>query len=906
MRPLRLSLQAFGPYLQRMEIDFTKFGQAGLFLITGPTGGGKTSILDAACFALYCRATGGKRDFAGMRCMGASLDTPTEVEFDFSLQGRGYRFRRRRFYKLNRNTQEPTARESHECYSLEDGEAKLLESGSESAVRRRAEELLHLTCEQFSQVAVLPQGDFLRLLRASSQEKGEILRTLFSAEVWKALRDRLQERAKALEEEERRLSGLQQTILSQAGAESPAALAQAVERQQGEMARLGEENARAQKDLEKAEALLKTREEYAQLCAARDRARSAWEEARARHSHLQLRAAGSPQKRGQAQALREQAIAMAQECAQLQGQLAQARRLEKYRAQAGRARQGQREQESLLAQLEGKQQELAARIEKGTRFQQQCQHAQGRLPGLVETRARLEGQLAAALELEKRRQGLAQAEKALRQAEREAGEADISARTLSRRLEEQDALRRQDAAFELAQGLADGVPCPVCGSARHPSPAQGQAGRLNAKELENLRAGEKKARARAQESAAALQGARAAKGQALALYQEQAALCGETAGPDGLAAQLGLAKAQEAEARRDAARRDAAQGKLQALAQEKESLAQAQAQARQAASAMEAQAQGLERQLQELAPGAPPEELARQAAEKRRAYQALEEKSKVLQKEAEDSDAALGRAQEALALAGSALEAAEKQLAGFQAPWEEPPSLERLRGQAQGLRQKSLQLSQQLGQAAGSLQARLAARRQVEEWGARLAQLEGEYGRVARLSQSVGGANPLKMPILQYVLSVTLDQVLVSANRFFDTLSRGRYALRLMEAPKGGRALGGLDLEVLDGASMLPRSIETLSGGEQFLASLALAFGLSDVVQSHSGSVGLESLFIDEGFGSLDSEALDTAMKALAQLQSGGRLVGVISHVSELQGRIPSRIQVSRDAQGLSHAQVVV
>ena len=160
------------------------------------------------------------------------------------------------------------------------------------------------------------------------------------------------------------------------------------------------------------------------------------------------------------------------------------------------------------------------------------------------------------------------------------------------------------------------------------------------------------------------------------------------------------------------------------------------------------------------------------------------------------------------------------------------------------------------------------------------------------------------MPILQYVLSITLDQVLVSANRFFAILSRGRYALRLMESPKSGKAYGGLDLEVLDGASMLPRSIETLSGGEQFLASLALAFGLSDVVQAHAGAVGLEAIFIDEGFGSLDSDTLDTAMRALATLQAGGRLIGVISHVSELQGRIPSRIQVSRDALGFSHAHV--
>ena len=139
-------------------------------------------------------------------------------------------------------------------------------------------------------------------------------------------------------------------------------------------------------------------------------------------------------------------------------------------------------------------------------------------------------------------------------------------------------------------------------------------------------------------------------------------------------------------------------------------------------------------------------------------------------------------------------------------------------------------------------------------------------------------------------------------NHYLGEMTEGRYQLcRMTSAAKYG-ASSGLDLEVLDGASMLPRSIETLSGGEQFLASLSLAFGLSDVVQAHSGAVGLDAIFIDEGFGSLDGETLDTAMKALAMLQNSGRLVGIISHVSELKNRIPCRVEVTRDGNGLAHA----
>ena len=256
-----------------------------------------------------------------------------------------------------------------------------------------------------------------------------------------------------------------------------------------------------------------------------------------------------------------------------------------------------------------------------------------------------------------------------------------------------------------------------------------------------------------------------------------------------------------------------------------------------------------------------------------------------------------------MSLAQQALEKANAQWRACPTPWEERPQLPHLRQQCQTLRQESLTRREELGKAASARQAlegTLQEARRLEE---ELTALEGQLSRVARLSKSLSGSNPMKMPILQYVLSVMLEEVLGSANRFFATLSRGRYALRLKDGP-ATRGYGGLDLEVLDGASMLPRSIETLSGGEQFLASLSLAFGLADVVQNHSGAVRLDSLFIDEGFGSLDGETLDTAMKALAMLQSGGRLIGIISHVSELKNRIPCRVEVNRDAAGFSHAAI--
>ncbi len=907
MRPLRLSAQAFGPYLERVEIDFTKFDETGLFLITGPTGGGKTSLLDAACFALYCEATGGKRDFSGMRCMSAGLDTPTVVEFDFALQGQTYRFRRSRSYTLNRRTKEPVAHDSHECFTLEGGEAHLIESGSARAINQRAEKLLHLTRSQFSQVAVLPQGDFLRLLRAGSQEKGEILRTLFSAEIWKAVRDKFAERSKKLEEESGRLEYSLRAMLEQARAESPSAFAQSL-REQEEQARLLQEQteAGAQK-LKEAKGLLATREAHAQLQLAENLARQNAEEAQKRLDKLEAEAPQTAEKREKAQKLREQSLTVAQEQTRLGELLARARQVEEMRQKAQEARKNLSIREKEAADLKKSTEEILGRMEKGSGFEEQYRAQSERLPGLVEERSRLEKALADLIELGKRQKAVRDGESALHRSQQDAGEKEAAAQALTQKLEEQDALRRQNAALELAQHLADGQPCPVCGSTHHPARAHSGGAVLEGKALDNLRAAEKKARSDAQAAQAALQAAQKSLEQARASCQEQLALWPDAPpSEEQVSKELEVARAAEKQARHDAQLLPKAREQLQKLQQEKERLTDQAMQAQKAISALGAQAEELERQAAEAKIEGSAEELGRQVEERKGEFRRLEGEAQTLLKQAEEAVNALERAREAQKLAGQSLKKAQEELAAFPVPWAVPPDLPALRQSVEEMQEADRQAAEKLARAGAELQAGKKSLGQMEKTQQELAALDGQYRRVAKLSKLLAGANPKKMPILQYVLSVTLDQVLVSANHFFSILSRGRYALRLMESPKGGNAYSGLDLEVLDGASMQARSIETLSGGEQFLASLSLAFGLSDVVQNHAGAVELESIFIDEGFGSLDSETLDTAMKALSALRSGGRLIGVISHVSELQTRIPSRIQVTRDAQGFSHATVRV
>jgi DNA repair protein SbcC/Rad50 len=188
---------------------------------------------------------------------------------------------------------------------------------------------------------------------------------------------------------------------------------------------------------------------------------------------------------------------------------------------------------------------------------------------------------------------------------------------------------------------------------------------------------------------------------------------------------------------------------------------------------------------------------------------------------------------------------------------------------------------------------------------AELASLDGRYQLVGQIAEVAGGKNEYRMTFQRYVLGVFLDEVLYAATERLKIMSRGRFLLQRVRDAATGRSAGGLDLEVHDTWTSTTRAVGTLSGGESFLASLALALGLADVVQAYAGGIRLETIFIDEGFGSLDPEALDLAIRALQDLQKGGRLVGIISHVTELKELIGARLEVLPGRRG-STARFVV
>ena len=787
MKAEELQLQAFGSYRRLTRIDFRELGENPLFLITGSTGGGKTTLLDAMCFALYCRATGGRRSWGSMRCMEAPDEEETFVEFTFSLGRERYRFRRSRTYYKGRGTGERKVREEHAAYRW-DGEGwELLVSGAESRVREKAEELLGLTCEQFSQVVVLPQGDFLRLLLANSREKAAMFQTLFGAARWERVSRRLRELAAAKKAQADRLTAERASLLAREEAETPEQLSEKLASFEEEGKVLAGEAGKLEKELGRAteawnaasllERQFQLAAELAQRAEGLEKKRPAMEQAQARLTLCRRASAFSPHLRSLQAAEKDQA----------ENGKRLSREITTLREEAERRTREEQD-------LRRKQEEAEARCRKGEEF----------IKGLSGEAARLA--------------------------------------PLTQRVQE---LTRRSAASALASVLREGQPCPVCGSVHHPAPA------APSPELEQTQAALEQARAAAAKQTAAQQRLeqrrREQKEAASALEQCRAALAACEA--RRAAAQAAWEESQAALARTAESRRQAEEEFRAALPQE-----------------------GKEIPLSELLLS--PDQL------------------EAREREIQQYQAAVASCEE------------QRKRAAAEIAGKERPHMQEARAAldaARARREEAVRRAAALAQRLESGKQSLKALRELEETAASAAR---DYERTERLGALLSGKNARRIPLQQFVLGIMLDDILSAANLFFSQFSTGRYALRRVREAGGGHALAGLDLEVLDAQCGSARAVETLSGGELFLASLSLAFGLSSVVQAVSGSVRLDSIFIDEGFGTLDQETLDTAMRALSQVQGAGRTVGVISHVSELRTRILRQIRVSRLPDGSSTASV--
>lgn len=876
MKPISLRFQAFGPYLQEQLLDFTQLEAEGLFLICGETGAGKTTILDAMCYALYGKSSGGLRgDLSVMRCKLAGKTDETLVEFCFQSGGAQYLFRRSlKFARKKLN-------DSHSCMVWKDGEfVPLLANPKEKAVSAEAQRILGLTYDQFRQVMLLPQGQFEKLLVSDSAEKEKILVTLFHADRWQKIAEelfrRVSERDAALKQEQLRI----REILARWDCPSLEAL--------WEKASLMEQEAQT---------LRKEGEAGAQELAA---AKGLWEQA------LQENGAFEELRRRE----EKTAALLTQEeaCRQEELRLERAAAAEQIRPQYASRQDAQAHQIRAETILAGREAALeAAQAALTTALQQEDaqkalepeQAARKQLLAVLENARPLYASLEEKRAVLKRRtQAAAEAEALAKAAETHFSQADTAwQEALLCQREAMDHYQAAQNAYLLdiggilAQKLSPGQPCPVCGSREHPAPARPGETHITEADLDACNQAMNRANDGVSDGLHRRTQAEVEKNQAAAAFHE-AAREKAAAEADYRSAQSqtipDIHSPRELEARIqdleklvadfDAAAAEAAKAvtgaRMEAAAAEtgvqtaREEAAAAQrtggVQAALWQAALEESGLGTEERF--LADVLDPPEQQRRAVE-------------------------VVRFRTELSTAQTALAQQQALLRGRQAP-----DMDALRTAREAredscrlLREQLLLLSQTLDQLtrdAGDLTRRSAALAEAR------VEVDGDLEFANRLRGRSG------LSLQRYVLSVMLTAITREANRLLKNVYGGRYQLYRTDEISGSGHKGGLELEVSDAQSQQRRSVTTLSGGEKFLVSLSLAIGLSTVVQAQGSGIRLEAMFIDEGFGSLDREAVNDALEVLQSIRRGMGLVGIISHVEQLAETIPQKIRIEKGPGG--------
>ncbi len=920
MRPLTLTLSAFGPYAGQITLALEQLGKNGLYLIRGDTGAGKTSIFDAIAFALYGEASGDQREAAMFRSQYAAPDTPTFVELTFESAGKTYRVRRVPEYtRPAKRGGGVTLQRAEAELTMPDGRVVTRVKEVGQAVR----EIVGVDREQFAQIAMIAQGDFLKLLVASTEERMRIFRQIFHTGRYQKLQAALKDQLAALSRARDKLrDGLMQAVGSarypadsvlgqrladaQAGRlllQETAALLDEIVRQDSAaqeagrraLERLDKQIGQAARTLGQARELAAARTQLRDAQAKRQAIQQEMEKAGAARAAL---AARKPER----EALAQQAAALAEEvrrheaCSRLDQALeaAQKRYTDGCAAQAACAKQLTDLADQQAAARAGQERlaDSAIRAEK-----QRAEHA-----ALLEEQRAFNG-------LSRDLDAVAASARQYARVQKDYLAAAQSAEAAQGRYQQMNRAFLDEQAGILALGLQDGAPCPVCGACSHPRPAQVTLGAPREADLEQAKQQATAAQdeaGRLSAEAGQLRGALEAR--RAGLQQRARELLGDVpceemaeqiaAAGAALRDRLAACKSALDQAQQDMQQLDQFGHTLRTLEQAVQQAQARQAAAQQAIARAEQDTQHLARQKQELADGL---RYPDQAAARRAAQQTKDT--------IQDLDRRTEQAEQAYQACKSQADALEGTIAALAGQLEHAPEIDMETIQAEleacNARRRALEDGQTAR--AARLDRNQDALRALETHGAALAEAEQKWGWVKSLADTAGGqlVGREKIMLETYVQMTYFDRILARANTRLMVMSRGQYELKRRAQAENNRRQSGLELDVVDHYNGSVRSVKTLSGGESFQAALSLALGLSDEVQSAAGGVQLDVMFVDEGFGSLDEEALEQAVRALSDLSGGNRLIGIISHVEALARRIDRQIVVTKHGTAGSDAVIV-
>ena len=1030
MRALTLTMNAFGPYRDQQVIDFSLLGDESIFLITGPTGAGKTTVFDAMCFALYGRASGSDRDQDSMRSHFADENDPTFVEFHFELRGKGYRVVRmpKQLRKKERGEgfKEDPART--ELFLVTDEEERLIASKIKE-VNEYIEDILGLDYEQFRKMIMIPQGEFRRLISENSKEREEILQRIFKTHFYSELTDHFKKQASELESEieQFRWKIDQEVAKIHWGIESDEALeneepdkilelltvrlndqhslldeqykmveeqTEIVEKKQEDYQTAKQVDAlfQSKEELEETSKILEAKkEDIEKLKDTVAWAKKANEVApyekqwRGRLQELKQLEKSQEEKAAQRKQLEENFEHIEQEYEQERGKDTVREQLK----QEWEKRLKEKDHLQEFLQLQRKQEETKQEIK---RKENQLDKELIKQKELVEAKEALKS-------ITKKQKGLTEKRYAFRS---ERDQKNTEMKNLYRLLEEWKKLSRlrqsyqsfmtqyksfqseenqarkeyeqvldeirSHHAYGISLKLKENEPCPVCGSSHHPSVASKPESVPDDHRLEEMkqRLQETSERySRAQEQLVEVKAEGESQRQLIDALKKDAGFSEETLDEGTIRSKieeteqmLRTAEKNLADADTEWKRIEESEQQLERLEkQEQELTHRLESMRADIAKAKEAEVRNqtqLDSFLEQKGLDTfDQDELEKAIVKAKQAYeQAIKtwqtiyeryhetrdqlqqirvsesegEKYKTqveqaLEKSKEEFDqtfaqsgfSSMDQYREALLEKGevdrkqSEVDAFMKEQAILQDRMQDVkaklkgvvrPDLEARLNEWETSKEQLSFKQQRLNEHRLAFQQNEAVQKQLTTLLAEQGDLAKRYYDIAELAQLARGDNALRLSLERYVLAAFLDEILVQANLRFDQMSDHRYQLiRSDEIAKRG-AQSGLDLEVLDHHTGQQRSVRTLSGGEGFKASLSLALGMADVVQSHAGGVQLDTLFIDEGFGTLDDQSLEQAIDCLRGLQDGNRMLGIISHVAQLKEEIPAKLQIDSGPEG--------
>ncbi len=908
MRPIQLTMSAFGPYSGSVTLELDKLGTGGLYLITGDTGGGKSTIFDAITFALYGEASGTGREAGMLRSKYADADTPTEVELLFESAGKTYLVRRNPEYERPARRGGGTVSQKTDAeLQYPDGKRVTKTKEVTAAIR----DIIGVDRTQFSQIAMIAQGDFLKLLFASTEDRKKIFRQIFKTAPYQKLQELLGADARELDRQcAEQKNGIRQALAGAKGLpeelppfdEIPELLENLLRHDRAAKELAERELASLDAALAQQNALLGKAEEAAKIYKALQNAEARLQELTPAVSQAAEALQQEAQRQPERDLLRGQITA-------LQGRLPRYDTLEKEQEAYAKY------QEKYAAQKEA---HTIAMLQRNDTVQTLDAYKQEReqLAGIESLTERLIGERKEAETYKEQLDTLFLHLTEYRGLCGQLAEAQLHYQTASGKAEKLQAeFQVQNKAFLdgqagiLAQDLTDGTPCPVCGSVCHPQPAEIAGEVPREAELDAAQTAAEAARREASEASSA---AGAIKGKAeerrsfLELQIRQL---------------LAVHNTEEAERVLPAARKSAEQ-QIQILsdqcaAAEKKSerkkyleaeIPQQEAALRTLEDKISAYAQNLAGLSQNLKHTEDAVLELRRELDFPDRNTAAEELSRLLrladklQKTYENAQEEERKVNAEYAALQSQAEAYRKQLTGT----------EKIDVAAETENRAALSSAfQAKREYSESVAARIAINSEalatVNRKNSLLHELEKKLVSMKALSDTANGSLDGKEKIMleTYIQMTCFDRIIDQANIRFMRMSRGQYELKRREEAANLRSQSGLELNVIDHYNGTERSVKTLSGGEAFQASLSLALGLSDEIQSSSGGIRLGTMFIDEGFGSLDEETLRQAVNTLAALTEGNRLVGIISHVAELKDKIDRQIVVTKSRTGGSRAEIV-